>query len=148
MVSAVYEHYCVEKVTPEKSVWKVLVQKEGGEEKALSYFRRQMHNMMLFFADVEGRASESGIVEVMTEEGKEKLKGFATSLLSGGKCACSISMSRANGSFEGNILKFVREKAHSVGLAYTGGTGRFEERIKLMTLTKKKAKYEREHGYA
>jgi hypothetical protein len=85
MVSAMYEHCCVEMATPEKSVWKVLVQKEGGEEKALRYYRRQVHNMMVFFAHVESRANGGSVVEVVTREGREKLRVFADALLSGGK---------------------------------------------------------------
>jgi len=40
---------------------------------------------------------------------------------------------------EGGIVKFLKEKAQSVGLAYPGGTGRFEERITMIFLTRKKA---------
>ena len=59
-----------------------------------------------------------------------------------------VSLSHANGNLKGDIMNFLREKAQSARLAYTGGTGRFEERIKMMTLAKKKAAYERAHGYA
>ena len=90
-MSAMYEHYCVEKATPEKSVWKVLVQKEGGGE-ALRYYRRQVHNMMVFFADVEGRANEDGLVEVGTRERREKVREFGGTLLSGGNCSDSCKL--------------------------------------------------------
>jgi hypothetical protein len=59
-----------------------------------------------------------------------------------------VSLRSANRSYSGDILKFLREKAQSAGLAYSGGTGRYEERIKMMTLAKKKAEFEREHGCA
>lgn len=55
-------------------------------------------------------------------------------------------LSLAKGSRAGDILKFVVEKARSVGLVYPRGTGRFEERITIMTLAKEKGDYERTHG--
>lgn len=84
MVSAMYAHYCVEQATPEKGLWKALVQQEGGEEEALEQYRRQVHNIVAFFADVEGVANE-GVVEVVTEKGQDKLRDFIDTLLSRGK---------------------------------------------------------------
>lgn len=66
----------------------MLLHVEGGEVEALGYFRRQVHNVMMFWVGVEGRGSKEGVIEVLTREGRERLVEFGEALLSGGKCTC------------------------------------------------------------
>jgi len=84
-VSAMYAHYCVETAMPEKMLWDALVQKEGGKEEALRYYRRQVHNIVAFFAHVKGVANEGGVVEVVTKKGQCNMRDFVDTLLSAGK---------------------------------------------------------------
>jgi len=73
---------------PERTVWEMLIVVEGGEVNALWGFRRQLHNVMMFWSDVEGLANEQGVIEVVKMEEKDKLEKFAKALLSEGNGTC------------------------------------------------------------
>lgn len=80
-----YGYVCEMQMPAGQAVWTTLIQTTGSEKGALAHLRRQVHNIMVFFANVEGDSTSGVVMEVASEKGRAKLEGFRKKLLSTGE---------------------------------------------------------------